>query len=75
MSMKPNTAVITDIGTTCPASVTGLTTRGWMMRTSSRRACLMSKIMRTILMPPPVEPAQEAKQPKNSRNTGANTGH
>ena len=73
--MKPSTAVMTDMGNTPPPKVTGLTTRGWMMRTSSRRACLINKIMRTILMPPPVEPAHDTKQPRNISMTGAKTGH
>ena len=58
-------------GTGAPWKITGFTTRGWMMRTSSRCACLSSRIMRTILMPPPVEPAQEAKQPRKIISTGA----
>ncbi|MDT4860804.1 hypothetical protein FQZ97_953830 [compost metagenome] len=66
---------MTDRGRTAPPIVTGFTTRGWMLRTSSRRACLISNTMRTILIPPPVEPAQDTKQPRNSSSTGANTGH
>jgi hypothetical protein len=37
-------------------------------------ACFSSSSMRTILMPPPVDPAQVAKQPSRIISSGANTG-
>ena len=45
------------------------------MVTSSLRACLISRMARIILMPPPVEPAEVAKPDSSSMVSGANSGH
>ena len=73
--MKAITAQMTSGGTVARPSVIGRTTRGCRMRTSSRWASLTSTSMRTILIPPPVEPAQDTKQPRNSSSTGTKVGH
>ncbi|CPN05915.1 Uncharacterised protein [Bordetella pertussis] len=44
------------------------------MVTSSLRACLTSRMMRIILMPPPVEPAEVTNADSNSMVSGANSG-
>ena len=73
--MKAITDDMTCADTTAPPNVTGTTARGWTIRVSSRRACFCSSKERTSLMPPPVLPAQVAKQHSASISTGANMGH
>ena len=73
--MKAITDDMTCAGTTEPPNVTGTTARGCTMRVSSRRACFCSSSERISLMPPPVLPAQVAKQHSASISTGANIGH
>ena len=73
--MKAITFCMTRVCTACPPITTGATTLGCTMRTSSRCDCLSSSSMRTILMPPPVEPAQVAKHPSRIINSGAKIGH
>ena len=73
-SMNASTEKIMRLSTTRPPSTTGCTARGCTRRVISRRACWIKINIRTILMPPPVEPALVATPDSNSMNTGANTG-
>ena len=73
--MKAMTPWMVDSAIVRPPITTGLTARGWTMRTSSRRACAARIMSRIILMPPPVEPAQVAKQPSSTISSEANSGH
>src|SRR3990170_3734574 len=73
--MKASMAKMILFSTGTPASFTGTTARGWMMRVISRTAWLAISLARIILMPPPVEPEQVAKVHSNSIHTGANIGH
>ena len=64
--MKASTEKITRWSTTMPPSVTGCTARGCTRRVISRRACFTRISTRTILMPPPVEPALVATPDSSS---------
>lgn len=72
--MKASTEKIMRLSTTPVPSRTGCKARGCASRVSSRRACLSRMSMRTILMPPPVEPALVATPDISSMSTGAKTG-
>ena len=73
--MKASTEAMVRASTARPLIRTGLTAWGCSMVTSSLRACLISRMARIILMPPPVEPAEVAKPDSSSMVSGANSGH
>ena len=73
--MNPSTASTSGCATTCPPSTSGCTARGWLMRSNSRKACLHSTSERIILIPPPVEPDEDAIEQSSSSSKPANIGH